>query len=157
MRLSTVLLIPVVVAMLVVMLVPYPSYADARKINVNVAMRLTPMWTPEIKLSSNYTLPSYWYHVNAFWTTNVRQNSAPQNYSWKLEIVKEKAGHVEWRAYYYWPYSIVGAYWINQTYSFEGQRGDTYQFVVYLHYNLPFSGEGDVAGIYASQTLRVVT
>ena len=156
MRLSLLLIIPVVVTILIISLVPLPSYDSARQINVNMAMRILDTGTPEIELSSNWTTPGYWSHMNAFWTGSVRSNSPSGNYSWHLQVLggQMSAGEPEWTSNWYYDYSIRGAYWVNVTYSFEGEVGDSYSFIITLHYDLPV-GEGEVEGIHVVSYLDV--
>ena len=157
MRLSMLLIIPVVVTLLIVSLVPLPSYDGARQINVSICARIiATTGSPEMRLASNYTTPGYWYHTNAFWAGSLRENEPPVNYSWHLEIIRgEHAGGVpQWTAHHYWAYSLKGGYWFNETFSFEGQVGDSYTFILRLHYELPI-GNGEVQGILATTHLDV--
>lgn len=149
------MIIPVATALLVTMLVPYPSYFDSREISVNLDARLIG-GVIEISLESSSSSEEYLTHVNAFWTTNVKNNDPPQDYSWRLVVYKYSAEgkEADWISHYYWSYDIKAGYWLNSTYSFEGKVNDSYWFEASLHYELPI-GSGEVAGTQVSDGLVV--
>lgn len=155
MRLSLLILIPIVVTILIVALLPLPSYEDARKVNVGLQMRVDKTGTPDVQIRSNCTIPDYSYHLNSFWFRSIRQNSPPANYSWHLQVIKNaQAGEVEWVIDYYWQYDLRAAYWLNTTYSFEAEVGHSYTFIVTMHYELPI-GSGEVQGIHFVSGINV--
>jgi len=158
MKTTWLVLIPIVVTLLIVSLVPYPSSLVAREISVNLRLKVSGAGDLSISIHSNYTKPGYWLHVNDFWAGTAKNNRPPANYSWFLEVKKDNLKPLSktpiWTAHYYWPYDLDTSYLLNVTYSFAGQVNDHYTFVVGLHYD--FLGQsGYVNGANRTASLVV--